>query len=100
MLGNEHDFQTVSKLSNPGTHAQIAYPLHSNLMLWKLYAHYLHTLCLPCNLPYSGFISLSPSFPKWSVLSFSRNFPDLGIHDPVNQKTHTSEISHKVYVCT
>ena len=37
---------------------------------------------------------------KWSVLSFSRNFPDLKIQDPDNQKTHMSEISHKVYGCT
>ena len=31
-------------------HAHIAYPLHTNLILWKLFVHYLHTLCLPCNL--------------------------------------------------
>ena len=33
-------------------------------------------------------------FPNghWSVHSFSRNFPDLEIHDPNNQKTHVSEI--------
>ena len=30
---------------------------------------------------------------KWSVLSFSKNFPDLEIHDPNNRKTHVSEIS-------
>ena len=49
---------------------------------------------------YSGFISLGANFPKWSVLSFSRNFPNLEIHDPNNRKTHVSEILHKVYACT
>ena len=50
-------------------------------------------------LPYSGFISLGANFLKWSILSFSRKFPDLEIHDPTI-KTHVSEISHKVYMCT
>ena len=52
--------------------------------------------------PYNGFISLGANFPEWSALSFSRNFPDLEIHDPNNQKTQVSYISesHKVYVCT
>ena len=36
--------------------AHIAYPLHSNLMLCKLFAHYLHTLCLPYNLTIYIFI--------------------------------------------
>ena len=35
-------------------------------------------------IPYSEFISLGAKFPEWSVLSFSRNFPDLKIHDPNN----------------
>ena len=48
-------------------------------------------------MPYSGFISLGANFSKWSVFSFSRNFPDLEIH---NQKTHVSEISHKACACT
>ena len=44
---------------------------------------------------YSGFISLGANFPEWSVLSFSRNFPDLEIHNPNNRKSHVSEpISH------
>ena len=47
---------------------------------------------------YGGFIPLGSNIPEWSVLSFSRNFPDLEIHDPNNRKTHVSEISHKVYV--
>ena len=34
----------------------------------------------------SRFISLGTNFPKWSALSFSRNFPNLEIHDPNNQK--------------
>ena len=31
---------------------------------------------------YSRFISLGVNFPEQSVLSFSRNFPNLEIHDP------------------
>ena len=45
LLGNELNFQTVSNLC-----MLIMHPLHTNLILWKLFAHYLHTLCLPCNL--------------------------------------------------
>ena len=37
-------------------------------------------------IPYSRFISLGANFPEWSVLSFSRNFPDLEIHYPNNRK--------------
>ena len=33
-------------------------------------------------LQYSGFISLGANFPEWSVLSLSRNFPDLEIDGP------------------
>ena len=44
-------------------------------------------------LPYSGYISLGANFPEWSVLSFSRNFPNSEIHHPNNQKTHMSKIS-------
>ena len=51
-------------------------------------------------LSYRGFISLGANFPEWSVLSFSRSFPDLEIHDPNNRKTHVIETSHKVYACT
>ena len=50
LLGNELSFQTVSNLCILLMHI-LAYPLHTNLILWKLFAHYLHTLlCLPCNL--------------------------------------------------
>ena len=51
-------------------------------------------------IPYSGFISLGANFLEWSVFSFSRNFPDLEIHNPNNRKTHMSEISHEVYART
>ena len=49
LLGNELNFQTASNLCILLMHT-LAYPLHTNLILWKLFAHYLHTLCLPCNL--------------------------------------------------
>ena len=48
----------------------------------------------------SGFISIGANFPKWSALSYSRNYPDLEIHDPNNPKTYMSDISHKAYTCT
>ena len=49
LLGNELNFQTVSNFCILLMHT-LAYPLHTNLLLWKLFAHYLQTLCLPCNL--------------------------------------------------
>ena len=42
---------------------------------------------------YNGLFSLGANFH----LTFSRNFPDLEIHGPNKQKTHVSNISHKVY---
>ena len=51
-------------------------------------------------LQYSGFVSIGAVFPEWSIISFSRNFPDLEIHDPSNRNTHVSGISYKVYACT
>ena len=45
-------------------------------------------------------LPLGANFPEWSALSFSRNLPDLEIHDPNNHKTHMSNTSQKVYVCT
>ena len=44
-------------------------------------------------------IYLGANFPEWSALSFNRNFPDLEIHNSNNQKTHVSNISHKVCMC-
>ena len=44
LLGNELNFQTVSNCVNWAC-TEIAYPLHTNLILWKLY---LHTTCIPC----------------------------------------------------
>ena len=60
-----------------------------------IYSFISIVLCIA--IPYSGFISLGTNFPERSVLSFSRNFPDLEIYDPRYQNTHMSEISHKVY---
>ena len=33
---------------------------------------------------YSRLFFLGANFPKWWTFSFSRNFPDLEIHDPNN----------------
>ena len=49
LLGNELNFQTVSNLCIL-LMLTLAYPLHTESILWKLFAHYLDTLCLPCNL--------------------------------------------------
>ena len=48
----------------------------------------------------AGLFPYGANFPERSALSFGRNFPNLEIHDPNNQKTHVSDISHKVYTCT
>ena len=39
---------------------------------------------------YNGLFSLGANFPEWWTFNFSRNFPDLEIHDPDNLK-----ISHE-----
>ena len=52
------------------------------------------TTQLPCN----RLFSLGTNFPKWQTLGFSRNFSDLKIHDPNNQKIHVSDILCKVYI--
>ena len=44
-------------------------------------------------IPYIEFNFLSANFPEWSVLSFSRNLPDLEIHDPKFSKQ--SKNSHE-----
>ena len=49
---------------------------------------------------YIGVISQGANFLERSVLSFSRNFPDLEIHDLNNWKTHVSEILQEDYACT
>ena len=49
--------------------------------------------CIAGLFPYIG-----ANFPEWSVLSFSRNFPDLEIHDPNNWKAHVNEISQSLHV--
>ena len=49
LLGNELNFQTISNLCIL-LMLTLAYPLHTESILWKLFAHYLDTLCLPCNL--------------------------------------------------
>ena len=38
-----------------------------------------------------AFISLDANYSEWSVLSFSRNFFNLEIHDPNNRKTQSRE---------
>ena len=52
--------EQIFHVSTPGTWAThvevlatasvLKYPLHTNLILWKLFAHYLNILCLLCNL--------------------------------------------------
>ena len=37
-------------------------------------------------IPYNGLFSLGANFPEWWTFSFSRNFPDLEIHDTDNEK--------------
>ena len=49
LLGNELNFQTVSNLCILLMHT-LAHPLHTESILLRLFAHCLHTLCLPCNL--------------------------------------------------
>ena len=52
------------------------------------------------NLPYimqQVYFPRCKFFPELSVVGFSRSFLNLKIHYPNNQKTHMSEISHKVY---
>ena len=79
-----------------------AFKAYLDIILENILIHKKFLLSNPQNfslkinlLPYSGFISLGANFPEWSVLSFSRNFPDLEIHDPNNQKIHVSEIHTK-----
>ena len=43
----------------------------------------------------SGFISLGANFP---TLSFSRNLPNLEIHDPNIQEAHVSDTLHSLHV--
>ena len=42
--------------------------------------------CCIYHIPYSGLFYLGGNLPKWWAFSFSRNFPNLEIHDPNNQK--------------
>ena len=65
--------------------------------IWKFGA--IWYICVPykpmsyiglSKLPHNRFISLGANFPKWWALSFSRNFPNLKIHDPKNRKTHVT----------
>ena len=44
-------------------------------------------------LAYNELFSLGANFPKWLTLTFSRNFPDLEIHDLNNWKTQVNDIS-------
>ena len=44
-------------------------------------------------LAYNELFSLGTNFPIWLTLTFSRNFPDLEIHDLNNWKTQVNDIS-------
>ena len=58
-------------------------------IVWIKFQELMHQFCSIAQvviLPSSEFISLGANFPDWSVLSFSRNFSDLEIHDPNNLK--------------
>ena len=47
---------------------------------------------------YSGFISLGTNYPKWWTLSFSRNFPDLEIHNSSIWKTCMSDTLQSLHM--
>ena len=42
-------------------------------------------------IPYTGFISLGANFPEWSVLSFSKNFPDYFTNSQSKQLINSHE---------
>ena len=48
---------------------------------------------------YNGLFCLGANFPEWWALNFSRNFPDLEIHDRNYQKYQMRNISPKAYMC-